>query len=136
MSPSSGIVNLGESFSQTIEVLNIGETFLVAFDLTYDPNVIEFVSGSEGPFLSRSGVDPTSFQIGLQDEVAGRLIVGLTRLGPIGNISGSGVLLTLTFNAVGIGSSSLIFEQPRGLRDNALQDVAIDTWQDDMVIVQ
>ena len=136
ISPSVEEVASGVTFSRTVEVQDIGDSFYIAFDLTFDPNVIQFVNASEGPFFTGNAADPTSVQAALQDGVQGRLTIGLTRLGLIGNVSGTGTLMTLVFQAVGQGTSQLVFEQPRGLRNDARQDVAVGAWEDGTVTVQ
>ena len=129
-------VSSGAIITSTVEVQRVGESFYAAFDLTYNPDVIQFVEGAEGTFLSQEGLDATSFQVALEDGEPGRLTVGLTRIGPIGEVSGTGTLLTLTFKAVGSGTSLLEFQDPRGLKNSANEDVAIETWQDGTVTVQ
>jgi hypothetical protein len=135
-SPENGTVSSGVTVSRTVEVQNIGDTFYTAFDLTYNPEVIQFVEGTEGTFLSQDGSDETSFQIALENGVPGRLTVGLTRMGPIGEVSGTGTLLALTFKAVGPGASPLAFQDPKGFRNGANEDIAIHAWQDGTVTVQ
>ena len=57
-------------------------------------------------------------------------------LGPIGEVSGSGTLLTLTFKAMGPGATSLSFANPKGLKNSANQDVVIGSWENGTVTVQ
>ena len=133
---ASNTVNPGDTFSRTVKVQNIGGTFYAAFDMTYDPEVIEYLDATEGTFLNRNGTDATSFQAALQDGKQGRITIGMTRLGPIGNVSGDGTLLTLTFRAVGPGSTSLAFADPKGFKDSANQDVRIGEWESGSVTVQ
>lgn len=137
ITPSAGTVDEGDTFTRTVEVHNIGKTFYAAFDLTHDPEVIEYVSATEGTFLSRNGTDSTSTQVSLQNNTQGRITVGITRLGQgVDEPSGSGTLLTLTFRAAGTGTTTLTFTTPRGFKDHANQDVAIDEWVDGTVTVQ
>ncbi len=136
ISPPSGAVSQGSAFTRTVAVQNLKETYFAAFDVTYDPAVIEFQSAAEGTFLNKSGADATSVQVALQNAAQGRVIVGLTRLGPIGEVSGDGTLLTLTFKAVGPGATTLAFTNPKGLKNIANQDVPIGAWENGIVTVQ
>lgn len=136
LSPALSTVSSGDTFTRTVEVENVGATFYVAFDLTYDPSVIEYMDATEGTFLNQNGLDGTSFQDALQNGTPGRLAVGLTRTGPIGEASGSGTLLSLTFRALTPGTTSLAFANPKGLKNSANQDVVIDIWENGTITVQ
>ena len=136
LTPGSSTVNPGDVFSRTVKVQNVGGTFYAAFDMTYDPKVIEYLDATEGAFLNRNGVDATSFQAALQDGKQGRITIGITRLGVIGNVSGEGTLLTLTFRAVGPSSTSLAFADLKGFKDSANKDVVIGEWESGTVTVQ
>lgn len=136
ISPPSGAVSQGSTFTRTVAVQNLKGTFFAAFDITYDPAVIEFQSAAEGTFLNKSGADATSVQVALQNAAQGRVVVGLTRLGPVGEVSGDGTLLTLTFKAVGPGAATLAFTNPKGLKNSADQEVAIGAWENGTVTVQ
>lgn len=136
LSPSSATLGVGATFNRTVEVQNIGNTFYAGFDLTYDPNVIQYLDRTEGGFLNKSGADPTAVEVALQNGQPGRITVGLTRLGAIGEVSGNGTLLTLSFKAVGAGTTTLTFENPKGFKNSSNQDVVIDTWENGTVTVQ
>lgn len=126
--PASATVASGATYTCTVELNNVGEAFYAAFDLTYDPKVIEFLTAKEEGFLSRDGSDPTEMQVVLQNGESGKLMIGLTRLGPIGGVSGTGRLVALTFKAVGPGVTTLAFSDPKGIRDSTDQDVPMDAW--------
>lgn len=136
IAPASETLSPGTSFTWTIEVLDVGDTFYAAFDLTYDPSVVEYVDATEGSFLSQTGSDEISFQITLENGTPGRLTVGLTRLGPIGEVSGSGMLLTLSFKALGPGTTTMAFADPKALKDSAHADVSLDAWENSTITVQ
>ena len=78
----------------------------VAFDLVYPSTALSFVSGAEGAFL---GGTQTSFQI--HESSPGRLVIGVTRLGAVAGVAGTGTLLTLQFGSRGAGTGSFFFEQ-------------------------
>lgn len=128
-------VSVGDAFTRDIAVFDLRETFYVAFDLTYDPAVIAYMGATEGDvFKKDNGV--TVLQTALKEGQPGTIVIGLTRVGQIGNISGSGKLMTLSFKAVAAGTSALTFSDPKGFRTQSHQDVPIDDWQDGAVTVE
>jgi hypothetical protein len=81
--------------------------YAIAFDLVYPSELLVYAGVTEGPFL---GGVATSLQV--EETGAGRLVVGLSRLGANGGVSGSGTLLTLEFQSRGsAGGGSLAFEK-------------------------
>ncbi|HLF85741.1 MAG TPA: cohesin domain-containing protein [Nitrospiria bacterium] len=136
VSPASGNVSNGTTFTRTVEVQNIKNGFFTAFDLTYDPAIIEFVDATEGVLLNQNGAAQTFFQVALENGGQGRVVVGLTRLGQIGEVSGSGTLLTLSFKAVGTGTAILAFSNPKGFKSMSNQDLTIDAWENGTITVQ
>lgn len=136
ISPISGTVTQGNTFSRTVVVQNVGNAFYAAFDVAYDPAVVEFVSATEDGFLSRNGADQTSFQVALQDGQQGKIAVGVTRLGQIGDVSGTGQLLTLSFRAVGPGTTALAFSNPREIKNSSGQNTVVSVWDDEVITVQ
>lgn len=85
----------------------VADVYGVAFDLRYPTSVLEFDAIVEETFLGSDGAADTTLQIA--ESPAGNLIVGLTRLGPVGGATGSGVLLTLEFRVVSSGQGDLSF---------------------------
>jgi hypothetical protein len=79
----------------------------VAFDLDYPSAALRYQSVSAGSFLGSGS------QISLQvaESPTGHLIVGLSRLGSVAGVDGSGVLLQLSFNAVASGGGTLAFSR-------------------------
>lgn len=137
VSPATGTVNKGDPFTRTVEVQNVGNTFYVAFDLTYDPHVIAYVDAEEGSFLSRNEPDSTNLQAALENGTQGKVVFGLTRLGG-GEASGNGTLLTVHFIAVGSGTTSIGLSTPKKFMNgaNPSQEVSIDSWEDGTITVQ
>lgn len=75
-----------------VRVTQVTGLFGVAFDVVYPSGALQFAGATEGTFLSGTN---TSFQF--SEPTAGRLVVGLTRLGAVAGVSGSGDLMTLQF---------------------------------------
>ncbi len=92
----------------TIAVAGAPPVFAVPFHVTFDPSVLRYASAKEGPWL-RSDGKPTTFLAALSGD--GRLVVGASRLGPVGGMTGGGVVCTLRFTAIGAGDAKLAFER-------------------------
>ena len=86
---------------------DVTRVYGLSFDLQYPASVLSFEAAVEEGFLGADGAD-TSLQVA--EQPAGNLVIGLTRLGRVQGISGSGVLLSLELRAVGNGSGALRFD--------------------------
>lgn len=96
----------------------------VAFDLAYPSNLFRLASQAEGSFLSQTGTDATTFQ--LLESAPGTLVVGVSRLGPLTGISGSGPLATLVFTPIASGTGNFTFSRNQAF---AADGVPISTVQ-------
>lgn len=122
--PSGILLATGAGSNATTLVLEVRATSVsdlygVAFDLTYPPNLLQHVRSTQGPLLAGG-----TFQ---GSTSAGRLVVGLSNLGPVPGTSGSGVLLTFEFRAVGAGEGALAFSKNQAV-DSQGQAIAGLTW--------
>ncbi|MBU1102671.1 hypothetical protein KJ853_03400 [Patescibacteria group bacterium] len=103
LTPSSQNVARSTNFSLTVNISSVTNLFGVAFDLNFNPSLIDYVSATEGTFLS-SGCQ-TSLMTA--ENPAGKLVFGITRLGAsCGGVSGSGALATLSFRSLTIDGSN------------------------------
>lgn len=143
VTPSSETITKGQTISRTVRIENASNAFYVAFDILYNPAVLQYVNAKQGSFMDNDGADATSMQAVLQSDTTvqngvklKRITIGLTRLGDIGGMSGSGTLVSVTFFAIGSGQSPILITTPRGIKDMYNQDVAVNTWQDASVTVQ
>jgi hypothetical protein len=93
----------GNANTLVLEVRANGVTDLygVAFDLTFPGNLLQNASISQGAFLTGG-----SFQYAAS---SGRLVIGLSRLGAVRGVAGSGVLLTASFSATAAGDGTIAF---------------------------
>lgn len=112
---SLSLVASAESTSSRL-VLSLSATdvealYGVAFDLDYPDQVLRYDGASEGDFLTQAGEFVTTVQTA--QPTSGRLVIGVTRLGPVPGASGSGTLLTLEFTAIGSGQGNLAFSNNR-----------------------
>jgi hypothetical protein len=83
------------------------------FQLSYNNNVVDFVSASPDPAFLESSGKPVHCPSVNADEDAGKVILGCLVLQPaegaMSSASGGGKLATLTFNAKHSGKSPLVF---------------------------
>jgi len=91
-----------ELVAQDVSVL-----YGLSFDLQFPVSVLSFETATEGTFLASDG-SSTTLQV--VEQPAGNLVIGLSRLGQVAALSGTGVLLTLEFRPVGSGSGTLRFD--------------------------
>ncbi len=107
LTPSTLQVGRNANFSLTLNISSVTNLFGVAFDLNFNPSLIDFISATEGNFLNQG----CQTSLMTAENPAGKLIFGLTRLGAsCGGISGSGNLATLNFNSLNQnGNNALSF---------------------------
>lgn len=88
-----------------VRATTVQDFYGVSFDLRV-PTLLRFTGRTQGTFLSAGGVQ-TSFQV--TESPTGNLVVGLTRLGGVGGVDGSGLLMTLQFSAGTAGTGAFEF---------------------------
>jgi len=96
------------TFRIDVMVYNVTVLYAWQFRLSWNTDVLEFVSVAEGPFLNSSGAYP-SFFVSKINYTAGWVYAASTLIG-VGreaSATGSGVLATVTFKAKGLGQSAL-----------------------------
>ena len=106
VSPSTITVSPGSSVTVSVVVSNVSALFGAAFDVLFNPQILSFVSAQKGTFLEQGGTTNVLSTV----SPAGNLIVGYSILGASAGVSGSGTLMTLTFNALAAGTSALNFQ--------------------------
>jgi hypothetical protein len=102
-----------DAITLSVQVVDVQNVYGAAFEIFYPAAVLDFRSYAAGSFLSGDGA-PTTVQV--SENPTGTLIIGVTRLGDAGGISGSGDLLLLTFDASAQGSGRIDFNAA-SLRD-------------------
>jgi len=100
-------VQKNTNFFLPLKINSVNNLFAISFDLNFDSSLIDYVSTTEGNFLSQ-GCN-TSLLVSLSSP--GKLIFGLTRLGTsCGGVSGAGTIATLNFRSLNQdGISNLTF---------------------------
>jgi hypothetical protein len=105
VSPSTESVSNGDTFTLEVKASDAYDLFGFQFNVEYDSNILEFQSAGEGTFLKKDG--RSTFCVDYNTETAGLVKnIACTRLGR-GSVSGEGVLETLTFKAIGTGTSGI-----------------------------
>ncbi len=115
-------IQVGDQFILSIEADQVKDLFSAPFYLKYDPQFLEFIGLTEGKFLNKDG-KPTVFIYSV-DPDTGQVIIGLSRLGDVGGISGSGVLALATFKAKNSGTATMAFQNV-DFRDIRLEPVNV-----------
>jgi hypothetical protein len=103
----------------------VTDLYGVAFDLRYPTNLLRLGGVVEASFLSANDAVDTTLQ--MAEAPAGNLVVGFTRVGRVGGVSGSGVLLTLEFEPIGPGTGALSFSSNEIL-DPSANPIPGFTW--------
>ena len=102
-----------------VRATSVSDLYGVAFDLTFPANLLQHVRSTQGPMLAGG-----TFQGSVS---AGRLVVGLSNLGPVPGASGSGVLMTFELRAIGAGEGTFSFSKNQAV-DSQGQAIAGLTW--------
>jgi thermitase len=107
--PPDTMADLSSSFTVTVVIKDITDLGSFRFDVTYDPSVVTVDSVVLGDFLGSTGRDVS--EIGPEiDNEGGVTSYEADSSGTDLGANGTGVLATITFNAVGLGSSVLHLE--------------------------
>ena len=107
MSTDSRDVAPGDTFTIDVMVDPAGNSVYSAqYDLTFDPTILQVVDQEKGDFLTQDGKNSIEVK-NTFNNTTGKLEYGETRMGVTSGVAGSGVLATITFEAVGAGSMDL-----------------------------
>ena len=131
-------VRVGDTFTLRIDAEKVTDLAGWQFDLTFDPNVLEAVEVNEGDFLKKGG-GTTFFQRGAIDNAGGEITGLSAALISKGGVTGTGVLLSVTFSAKADGNSQLALHNfqfgsstgaviPAGVRDLTITVESKPAW--------
>lgn len=117
---ASGPASTASTLFLEVRASQVTDLYGVAFDLTYPSAQLQFVQATPGGLLGAAG------SVQAVTSGAGALIVGGTHLGNVPGSTGSGVIMTLQFNAIAAGEGQLSFSRNSALdSDGGLLPV---TW--------
>lgn len=139
---------LGGEFRVDIMVDSVTNLYGIAFDLHYDPDTLELVDANpnqegiqpkflEGPLLNNNGEDPTIMKIALEDDVPGKLVIGLTRSGSVEGVSSVDEVISVSvfFRSKDVGDAEFLVSN-HGLRDAQNQVIGDSRWDEIAVNIE
>jgi hypothetical protein len=103
LSLAAGAGSTATTLILEVRANSVTDLYGVAFDLAYPANLVQYVRSTQGPLLAGGTLQVAPG--------TGTLVVGLSNLGPVPGASGSGLLMTLEFRAVGAGQGSFSFSR-------------------------
>ena len=106
LTPDNTAPVIGDTLCVGVDIADVQTLYSAAFDLSYDPAALEYQSSTEGSFLNADG-GATFFEASLlnDDPAGGIVVVGVSRVSDIGEVSGSGRIANACFTVIG-GSGS------------------------------
>lgn len=102
--PSSTTVTPTQTFFVDIRISAVSDLYGWEFKLKWDPDLLDVVDVTEGPFLKQSG---STFFTKTINNTVGYILVDCTLLGNVPGVSGDGTLAYVKFYAEREGSSVL-----------------------------
>ncbi len=129
-------VAVGHDVRLAIETQAARDLYAVDLTLTYDPGQLTYLGQVEGDLLNRDGA-PTAVEVAEAEDAPGHLLVGLTRVGDVGGVSGAGVLVTIVFRARQPGQARVQVDQATAtLRDADDAPLSVADWKGIALTVQ
>jgi hypothetical protein len=87
-----------------LAVEGVTDLFSAGVQLSFDGAILEYVDSDRGFFLSSDDAEAT---FTASASGSGSVATGMSRIGDVGGLSGSGLLATFTFRAVGEGRTNI-----------------------------
>lgn len=124
--PTATSTSVGQLITLDVRGSALSDLYGYQFSITYDHTVLKAINIIEGPFLAIGG--STFFIPGSIDNTAGIVsFTGNTLIGAIPGVSGGGILASLTFESIGVGSSGLGFQDVL-LLDSSINLADVNTY--------
>lgn len=137
ISPGSSQVGAGETFSVTVGIDSVTNLGAFEFELNYNNTSIVQVTEpytdhvTLGPFLGSTG--RTTYPLGPNICGASCIRYGAYSLGSSGGPGGSGTLATITFDAVGLGTTPLSLQNVQ-ITDTGGNALAVNVQHGEVVV--
>ena len=110
ISPQTITVSQGDTFTLDIVVDPAGnEVYRAEYTLRFDSTMLKANDQSKGTFLSSGGAETVEMLNGINNAV-GKIEYDETRRGDVGGVTESGVLTSISFEALGQGTCDLTLE--------------------------
>lgn len=119
--PAALEAKAGSNFTATLQANGMSDLYAAAMRVKFDPKALKLVGVERGGLMAMDGQQPL-FTRNIQED-AGEVAISITRLPGAGGVSGSGVLATLTFQAVGRGATEITFAD-LSVRNSQMQPLA------------
>ena len=107
LDPNQLTLTPGEDFTVSLITPSVQNLKAYSVTLGYDPKLIRLIEVSEGPFFSSKG--ETFFYRDIDDQ-QGLVLIDCAILGRDLSVSGQGILATLSFTCLKVGSASITFK--------------------------
>jgi len=117
---AQGAATTTTTFVLEVRAASVTDLYGVAFNLSYPNSMLHFTGATAGTFLSGASLQVT-------ESPAGTVVVGLSKLGTAAGADGSGVLLTLQFQAIATGQGAFTFSRNTAINSSAatLSDLSL-----------
>lgn len=122
---------LNSNVTLTLQIDNAEGLFAAPMRVRFDPKVLRLDSGRPGALLTGDGQE-VNFSVNAMNE-SGEGVITLNRLPGSGGVTGSGVLLNLSFQAIGKGKSPVTIVDPQ-FRNTQLQPVNVSAPTANVVV--
>ena len=117
--PATSNQAVGSTFQVAITASNAMDLFSVPLQMQFDSKVLQLVNVDAGEFLGKDG---QAVALVHRDEGNGAVTVSASRPPNVPGVSGQGTVCTLTFKAIGPGTSSLALARV-GAKNSAQQSM-------------
>lgn len=127
ITPASPVVQPGQNFSLAISITAVLDLYAWQFDLAFDPIILSAGAITEGPFLAAGG--NTVFLPGTIDNSAGSItFTAHTLQTALLGVDGSGILATIDFQALALGTSAITLSNLILLNSNLNNIIVKDVY--------
>jgi hypothetical protein len=104
--PLENTVMIGQGFTVNVTVSDVANMYGFEFEIKYDPAILKILNVTEGYFLKRGG---ETFFWPEKNETEGYVYVLSTLFRVAKGVDGNGTLVTITFEAIGKGTTKISF---------------------------
>jgi hypothetical protein len=128
VTPKTSTISRGGNVDIGIQISSASNLYGFQFDIKYNPAILNYSRMAEGIFLNKNKADGT-FCVPIQPKSsAGKsyVTVACTRLGPVGGVSGDGLLESVTFTSIGSGTSELAISNLKFV-DTNVKEIAVES---------
>ena len=121
VSPASQTVNKDDEFTIDIEILDVNDLYGFQFDVGYNNTILEYEGVTLGNFLGEpyNGITGEALWIPMKESLGKIEDIACVRFVTPEGVDGSGVLITITFKAIGLGHSNINLEEVQLIDSNS-----------------